>query len=477
MKMFRWLLCHLLSITLLVSCVFLFLSRDALREDFNRLTGKPLQVAAGDAGSSITNREKDRLQSQAAEKKMRPVVNQTENNTEAIEPSVKTEVAELVVVEPSQAVEPQTVEPQTVEPQMAEPQAVEPQTVEPQTVEPQTVEPQMAEPQMVEPQTVEPQTVEPQTVEPQTVEPQTVEPQTVEPQTVEPQTVEPQTVEPQTVEPQTVEPQTVEPQTVEPQTVEPQTVEPQTVEPQTVEPSIVTPAMSDIQSDTVSAEAPQAESRAKPEKLNNDPWDTVLQGVNEKKLPVSEFGSDMQVRQAVEPTDEAGFPPENYDPEFSSTDTTDKTGSAGGSDIYRNMATGNQPVEQGYATQQSLQDEASSQGPESPQGVMDIDQFEDKTKYFSALEKARRLHWDGNTVPAQAEFERLMFEYPAMPEAAADLGNLLLQQGNREGAIWAYQNAIPRYLNLQREQEAINLTRFVSQYDPAIAESLQKKYW
>ena len=442
MKMFRWLLCHLLSITLLLSCVFLFLSRDALREDFNRLTGKTLQVAAGDAGSSITNTEKDRLQSQAAGKNMRPVVNQTENSTEALEPTVKTEVTELVAGEPSRAVEPQAVEPQTVEPQ-----------------------------------TIEPQTVEPQTVEPQTVEPQTVEPQTVEPQTIEPQTVEPQTVEPQTVEPQTVEPQTVEPQTVEPQTVEPQTIEPQTVEPQTVEPSNVTPAMSDIQSDAVSAEAPQAESSAKPEKLNNDPWDTVLQGVNEKKLPMSEFGSDMQATQAVEPTAEAGFPPDNYDPEFSSTDTADNTGSAGGSDIYRNTATGNQPVEQSYGTQQLLQDQASSQGLESPRGVMGVDKLEDKTKYFAALEKARRLHWDGNTVPAQAEFERLMFEYPAMPEAAADLGNLLLQQGNREGAIWAYQNAIPRYLNLHREQEAINLTRFVSQYDPAIAESLQKKYW
>jgi len=407
MKMFRWLLCHLLSITLLLSCVFLFLSRDALREDFNRLTGKTLQVAAGDAGSSITNTEKDRLQSQAAGKNMRPVVNQTENSTEALEPTVKTEVTELVAGEPSRAVEPQAVEPQTVEPQ----------------------------------------------------------------------TIEPQTVEPQTVEPQTIEPQTVEPQTVEPQTVEPQTVEPQTVEPQTVEPSNVTPAMSDIQSDAVSAEAPQAESSAKPEKLNNDPWDTVLQGVNEKKLPMSEFGSDMQATQAVEPTAEAGFPPDNYDPEFSSTDTADNTGSAGGSDIYRNTATGNQPVEQSYGTQQLLQDQASSQGLESPRGVMGVDKLEDKTKYFAALEKARRLHWDGNTVPAQAEFERLMFEYPAMPEAAADLGNLLLQQGNREGAIWAYQNAIPRYLNLHREQEAINLTRFVSQYDPAIAESLQKKYW
>jgi len=417
MKMFRWLLCHLLSITLLLSCVFLFLSRDALREDFNRLTGKTLQVAAGDAGSSITNTEKDRLQSQAAGKNMRPVVNQTENSTEALEPTVKTEVTELVAGEPSRAVEPQAVEPQTVEPQ------------------------------------------------------------TVEPQTIEPQTVEPQTVEPQTVEPQTVEPQTVEPQTVEPQTVEPQTIEPQTVEPQTVEPSNVTPAMSDIQSDAVSAEAPQAESSAKPEKLNNDPWDTVLQGVNEKKLPMSEFGSDMQATQAVEPTAEAGFPPDNYDPEFSSTDTADNTGSAGGSDIYRNTATGNQPVEQSYGTQQLLQDQASSQGLESPRGVMGVDKLEDKAKYFAALEKARRLHWDGNTVPAQAEFERLMFEYPAMPEAAADLGNLLLQQGNREGAIWAYQNAIPRYLNLHREQEAINLTRFVSQYDPAIAESLQKKYW
>ena len=74
-------------------------------------------------------------------------------------------------------------------------------------------------------------------------------------------------------------------------------------------------------------------------------------------------------------------------------------------------------------------------------------------------------------------YEKLMFDYPEQPEAAAELGNIFLQQGNRKAASWAYQNAIPRYLKLHREQEAINLTNFISQYDPAIAESLHKKYW
>jgi hypothetical protein len=101
----------------------------------------------------------------------------------------------------------------------------------------------------------------------------------------------------------------------------------------------------------------------------------------------------------------------------------------------------------------------------------------ESSDYLAALAEVRQLYWDGKAGAAQAAYERLMFDYPGQPEAAAELGNIFLQQGNRKAASWAYQNAIPRYLNLHREQEAINLMRFISQYDPAIAESLQKKYW
>ena len=45
MKMFRWLLCHLLAITLLVSFILVFSFRDVLKEDFNRLLGKSSQSA------------------------------------------------------------------------------------------------------------------------------------------------------------------------------------------------------------------------------------------------------------------------------------------------------------------------------------------------------------------------------------------------------------------------------------------------
>ncbi len=97
--------------------------------------------------------------------------------------------------------------------------------------------------------------------------------------------------------------------------------------------------------------------------------------------------------------------------------------------------------------------------------------------YIDALKEARRFYWEGKTGLAQKSYESLMFKYQDMPEAAAELGNMLLQQGNQNGATWAYKNAIPRYLNLHREQEAISIIKLLSQYDPAIAEKLQKKYW
>jgi tetratricopeptide (TPR) repeat protein len=93
------------------------------------------------------------------------------------------------------------------------------------------------------------------------------------------------------------------------------------------------------------------------------------------------------------------------------------------------------------------------------------------------LTEARRLYWDGQSRRARGVYEKLMFDFPKQPEAPAELGNLLMQSGNLDAAVWAYQNAIERYLNLQREQEAITLVDSISRIDPAIAESLQKKYW
>ena len=342
MKIIRFLLCHLLSITLLVSCILLFLSRDALKEDFYSLTGRVSQPVIHDA-SDI---------SPVTEKK-------NEISTVAEEPAVVTQHPDDIAV------------------------AAEASQVPVKTVP------------VVEPAAV--------------------------------------------------------------------------VEPVTVE----------SEHKAENAEEMQPASGAESEKKSDDPWDTVLAGVKEGQVASSEFGSDIQAE--AEPVDEtsnaATFPPENYDPESSSSEISENVESSVASDGFPIIT--NRGLAAGQASEYSpqIQENIPVQGLENTRASVTDGQLSVDQEYYSALEKARRMHWDGNTTSAQAAFEKLMFEYPAMPEAPADLGNLFLQQGNREGAIWAYQNAIPRYLNLHREQEAINLTRFVSQYDPAIAESLQKKYW
>ncbi len=159
---------------------------------------------------------------------------------------------------------------------------------------------------------------------------------------------------------------------------------------------------------------------------------------------------DDTVRPTADTPLKSRFPPENYDPESSVT------------------------VEnKGRAT---AKDEPGRAAPHA--GDMGAENTAMATEnYFLALEEARRLYWEGKAGLAQAAYERLMFKYQDRPEAAAELGNLLLQQGNQKGATWAYKNAIPRYLNLHQEQEAISIVKLLSQYDPAIAKKLQKKYW
>ena len=147
------------------------------------------------------------------------------------------------------------------------------------------------------------------------------------------------------------------------------------------------------------------------------------------------------------------YPPENYDPEKNESETARLAN--------RSAVNENKPNILGPVKPMLQRDEPAA----------------GSSKYYLTLEEARQLQWDGNTGQAQAAYEKLMFDYPEQPEAAAELGNIFLQQGKRKAASWAYENAIPRYLKLHREQEAISLLRFVSQYDPAIAESLQKKYW
>ncbi|MFW2438033.1 MAG: hypothetical protein ACN4GR_01530 [Arenicellales bacterium] len=186
----------------------------------------------------------------------------------------------------------------------------------------------------------------------------------------------------------------------------------------------------------------EVESRAaQPQKKAGDPWSTVLDGANVQ--------AGKEARPAADIPLESAFPPENYDPESS-------------------VVVDNNTQPMGMSASAKAAPRA---------GDIEAENSAAAGEYFSALEEARRLYWEGKAGLAQEAYESLMFKYQDMPEAAAELGNLLLQQGNQNGATWAYKNAIPRYLNLHREQEAISIMKLLSQYDPAIAEKLQKKYW
>jgi hypothetical protein len=194
---------------------------------------------------------------------------------------------------------------------------------------------------------------------------------------------------------------------------------------------------------------------APPATAAKDPWSEVLPATVGNSAPAASTASQ-QPRAAVDSA--SNFPPENYDPESAGQSMTGN----GRSEIGNSRLADAAPPK------------ASGQAGSGAEETADTPQA---NEYYRALEDVRQLYWNGKTGAARAAYEKLMFDYPEQPEAAAELGNIFLRQGDRKGASWAYQNAIPRYLNLHREEEAINLMRFISQYDPAIADSLQKKYW
>ena len=190
-----------------------------------------------------------------------------------------------------------------------------------------------------------------------------------------------------------------------------------------------------------------------------DPWAPVVPSDSERYKPFEQAEGNASSAQG------SNFPPDDYIPEENGSDS--------------NPSASNVNSEEDALLSSSVS--ADDQNPALMQSRSELPAAENSSikssDYLAALAEVRQLYWDGKTGAAQAAYETLMFDYPAQPEAAAELGNIFIQQGNRKAASWAYQNAIPRYLNLHREQEAINLMRFISQYDPAIAESLQKKYW
>jgi tetratricopeptide (TPR) repeat protein len=190
----------------------------------------------------------------------------------------------------------------------------------------------------------------------------------------------------------------------------------------------------------------------------SDPWNRVL------PEPVVEQQQDEQAK-----PEDSRFPPEDYDPETSGSQVRDIN--AERQLVEAQIAGPARPMQQQPGEMDRMESAPASEAPA-------VDKVTgNNNQYASMLTEARRLYWDGQSRRARGVYEKLMFDFPKQPEAPAELGNLLMQSGNLDAAVWAYQNAIERYLNLQREQEAITLVDSISRIDPAIAESLQKKYW
>ena len=477
MKILRFLLCHLLSITLLVSFILVFLSRDTLKEDFNRLTGRDSQPAINVAADSSPATEKKDEMSHAAD----------DTVTTAPKPAeISTVVADVndIPVNPAPVVEPVIAE---SDQKAANDKVKQPESdVQSQlnnedpwdTVLAGVQEGQVATSEFGNDIQTEPEPVAESTIA-SVIEPVVAE---SDQKAANDKVKQPESDAKSQLKNEdpwdTVLAGVQEGQVATSEFGNDIQTEPEPVAESTIA-SVIEPVVAESDQKAANDKVKQPESDAKSQLKNEDPWDSVLAGVKEGQVVTSDFGNDIQAdpEPVAESTTAASFPPENYDPESSSSDAAHHLDSPIASSGFPISETQDFSAGQPGENIPLIQENAPMQDLESTRESVTNGKFPADQAYYAALEEARRVHWDGNAKSAQAVFERLMFEYPAMPEAPAELGNLFLQQGNREGAIWAYQNAIPRYLNLHREQEAINLTRFVSQYDPAIAESLQKKFW
>jgi len=146
------------------------------------------------------------------------------------------------------------------------------------------------------------------------------------------------------------------------------------------------------------------------------------------------------------------YPPDDYDPETTGSRVAD-------SEAMQSLQ------QQADVTQ----DTASSEAARST-GPVDDD-------YLAALETARRSYWAGDLDAAAEQYAALAEAHPERPDAAQELGNLLLHQQDVDGAARAYGRAIPALRQMQRDEEAIRLIEVISRYNRKLADSLYNQNW
>jgi hypothetical protein len=196
-------------------------------------------------------------------------------------------------------------------------------------------------------------------------------------------------------------------------------------------------------------------------------------------------GANVQEPEA-DPT-EAMYPPDDYDPEMdkSTTGMMERSSQQGETGPFPGMV-GSAPSVADFPSWVPGNDvipgdfEQPTRQTEVLPGQADSTAMRPQASaedYQSQLESARRLYWGGDLDAARQEYEKLVMNYPDMPESASELGNLLMQQNLSEEAERAYDTAVANFRHQHRDDEAIGLIRFISRYNRTLADTLYNKYW
>ena len=181
---------------------------------------------------------------------------------------------------------------------------------------------------------------------------------------------------------------------------------------------------------------------------------------------------------ATESDADSVFPPDDYDPELGkSIERSSSDGAMRSEREQEGFRDDSAPASNMFPQQNTHNDYAASDTriPVSGQVMRPASQSSDA--FQAQLETARRLQWGGEIDKARQEYENLMLAQPDNPEVASELGNLLMQQNRIQEASRVYDSAIVNFRRLQRDNEAIGLIRFISRYNPTLADTLYNKYW
>ena len=172
------------------------------------------------------------------------------------------------------------------------------------------------------------------------------------------------------------------------------------------------------------------------------------------------------------------FPPDDYDPEAGKSkkhvSSSDMQEAGQGQPHFRNESA---PAASVFPQQSASHDMAAFDA-SAPVSGQQMKAGQQSTGDFQAqLESARRYLWGGELDKARQVYEILQTDHPDNPEIASELGNLLMQQNRVQEAGQVYEAAIVNFRRLDRDNEAIGLIRFISRYNPTLADTLYNKNW